>query len=134
MFPKVFGAKKLLQKHLPILVWLPRYTAKDAISDAIAGITVGLTLMPQAIAYAALAGLGPQYGLYSGCAGVLVYIVFGSTKQIALGPTAFLLSFTALLITREEKSTDYVVLLTFLVGCVWKLCSAVFYSLAMLYP
>ncbi|XP_022188854.2 sodium-independent sulfate anion transporter [Nilaparvata lugens] len=120
MFPKVFGAKKLLQKHLPILVWLPKYTAKDAISDAIAGITVGLTLMPQAIAYAALAGLGPQYGLYSGCAGVLVYIVFGSTRQIALGPTA-LLSLLTYHYTRG-KSADYVVLLTFLVGCVELLC------------
>lgn len=52
--------KKLIRKRLPIVTWLPKYTLKDAICDAVAGFTVGLTLIPQAIAYSALAGLGPQ--------------------------------------------------------------------------
>lgn len=47
-------------KRLPILSWLPKYNSEKAISDAIAGITVGLTVMPQGLAYAILAGLEPQ--------------------------------------------------------------------------
>lgn len=47
-------------KRLPIVIWLPKYTSDQLISDAIAGITVGLTVMPQALAYATLAGLEPQ--------------------------------------------------------------------------
>lgn len=47
-------------KYVPILGWLPRYTRLDAVSDLIAGITLGLTMIPQSIAYAALAGLTAQ--------------------------------------------------------------------------
>lgn len=47
-------------RHVNILNWLPRYTKEDGIGDIIAGITVGLTMMPQSIAYASLAGLSPQ--------------------------------------------------------------------------
>lgn len=50
----------LLSRRLPIINWVRRYTLKDAISDFIAGITLGLTMVPQSIAYAALAGLTPQ--------------------------------------------------------------------------
>ena len=46
--------------HINILNWLPQYTKQDAVGDIIAGITVGLTMMPQSIAYASLAGLSPQ--------------------------------------------------------------------------
>lgn len=49
-----------IKQRIPIIEWLPKYRLMDALSDLVAGITVGLTLMPQAIAYAALAGLGPQ--------------------------------------------------------------------------
>lgn len=51
---------EVTKQRVPILEWLPKYRLMDALSDLVAGITVGLTLMPQAIAYAALAGLGPQ--------------------------------------------------------------------------
>lgn len=60
MRPLVKSLTSLVKQRLPITRWLPLYTGSDAISDVVAGITVGLTLMPQAIAYAALAGLGPQ--------------------------------------------------------------------------
>lgn len=53
-------AKSLVQRRVPISSWLPRYRKIDAVSDAIAGITVGLTMMPQSIAYASLAGLSAQ--------------------------------------------------------------------------
>ena len=52
--------KKLLYKRLPILSWLPKYNVDDAVGDLVAGITVGLTVIPQGLAYANLAGLPPQ--------------------------------------------------------------------------
>lgn len=49
--------KKTLYKRVPILRWLPTYTRQDAVGDLVAGITVGLTVIPQALAYAGIAGL-----------------------------------------------------------------------------
>lgn len=58
---------KTISKRLPILRWLPTYTSEDCIGDLLAGITVGLTLIPQSMAYSALAGLPPQvkYGFWN---------------------------------------------------------------------
>lgn len=52
--------KKLMRKRVPIVRWLPQYNMEKCVSDAIAGVTVGLTVMPQGLAYAILAGLEPQ--------------------------------------------------------------------------
>lgn len=52
--------KKLCAKYIPIINWFPKYTKFQAFSDVIAGITLGLTMIPQSIAYAALAGLSAQ--------------------------------------------------------------------------
>lgn len=51
---------RVLKKGFPIVQWIPKYNNEKIISDLVAGITVGLTLIPQSIAYAGLAGLGPQ--------------------------------------------------------------------------
>lgn len=50
--------KNRVNRYVPITAWLPKYNYEDAISDLIAGITIGLTMIPQSIAYAALAGIG----------------------------------------------------------------------------
>ncbi|XP_050421473.1 sodium-independent sulfate anion transporter-like [Adelges cooleyi] len=105
---------KALRKRLPIVSWLPKYDTDQAVSDLIAGVTVGLTVMPQGLAYATLAGLEPQYGLYSAFAGCIVYTVFGSCKDITIGPTALMA-----LMTYQQvigRSSDYAVLLCFLSG------------------
>nr|CAD7588524.1 unnamed protein product [Timema genevievae] len=122
MLPKVSKhcVMQAVRKRFPLLSWLPKYRAGDAVSDLVAGITVGLTLMPQAIAYAALAGLGPQFGLYSAFAGSFVYIVFGTCKEVNIGPTA-LLSLLTLNYT-HDTNPDMAVLLCFLSGCVELLC------------
>jgi len=52
--------KKLLFKRLPFLRWLPNYSVPDGVGDLVAGITVGLTVIPQALAYSNIAGLDPQ--------------------------------------------------------------------------
>lgn len=49
--------KKMLHKRLPIFRWLPQYNSQDAVGDLVAGITVGLTVIPQALAYSGIAGL-----------------------------------------------------------------------------
>ena len=59
MSRNVFNKKQLLKK-VPILGWLPKYNVQTGVSDLIAGITVGLTIIPQGIAYALVANLPPQ--------------------------------------------------------------------------
>ncbi|CAL8112209.1 unnamed protein product [Orchesella dallaii] len=79
---------KMFKKRLPIFTWLPIYNKTDLVSDLIAGITVGLTVVPQSMAYAAIAGLTPEYGLYSSYLGALIYVILGTTRQATIGPTA----------------------------------------------
>lgn len=55
---------RLLRKRVPILSWMPSYSTDKGISDLIAGVTVGLTVMPQSLAYATLAGLEPQVAIF----------------------------------------------------------------------
>lgn len=50
----------MVKRRLPVIGWIRRYTKKDFISDMIAGVTVGLTVVPQSMAYAAIAGLSPE--------------------------------------------------------------------------
>lgn len=108
--------KKVFLKRIPVLTWLPKYNANAAISDLVAGITVGLTVIPQAIAYSNVAGLPPQVGLYSSFMACFVYTIFGSCKDSAIGPTAI-----SGLLTRENNhgfGVNGAILLCFLSGCV----------------
>lgn len=66
--------KGQLKKRIFILSWIRQYDKDAAIGDLIAGITLGLTIIPQAIAYAALAGLPSQYGLYSAFMGNVIFV------------------------------------------------------------
>lgn len=79
-----------LRTCFPILTWLSRYNLTWLKMDLIAGLTVGLTVVPQALAYAEVAGLPVQYGLYSAFMGGFVYCIFGTSKDITLGPTAIM--------------------------------------------
>lgn len=84
-------AARLFTRALPILQWAPKYNFKWAQADFIAGLTVGLMVVPQSLAYASsIAGLPNQYGLYSSFMGVFVYCFFGSSKDVTLGPTAIM--------------------------------------------
>ncbi|XP_076229622.1 sodium-independent sulfate anion transporter isoform X2 [Nomia melanderi] len=106
---------KFIKKRIPIIRWLPAYNSEKFLSDAIAGITVGLTVMPQGLAYATLAGLEPQYGLYSAFMGAMVYIIFGSCKDITIGPTALMALMTHEYV--QGRNADFAILLAFLCGC-----------------
>ncbi|XP_051175827.1 sodium-independent sulfate anion transporter-like isoform X2 [Leptopilina boulardi] len=110
--------KKLLYKRIPILDWLPRYKKDYIISDLVAGLTVGLTVIPQAIAYANVAGLPLQYGLYSSFMACFVYTIFGSCKDVPVGPTAIVAILTRETLQKSHLGSDFAVLLTFISGCV----------------
>ncbi|XP_046393933.1 sodium-independent sulfate anion transporter-like [Ischnura elegans] len=111
---------EIVRQGFPPLRWGKTYSPHVAASDFVAGITVGLTLIPQAIAYAGLAGLGPQYGLYSSFAGSLVYILLGTTPEINIGPSA-LLSLLTFNYT-HDSNPDMAVLLCFLAGIIELIC------------
>ncbi len=76
------------RKAFYIAEWLPDYTSGTLRADALAGLTVGVMLIPQSMAYAVIAGLPPTYGLYAGLVPLLIYPLFGSSRQLALGPVA----------------------------------------------
>jgi SulP family sulfate permease len=79
---------KTLKRLIPILQWLPNYNGSRFRGDLIAGITVAIILIPQGIAYALIAGLPPIYGLYCALVPQVIYAIFGSSRQVAIGPVA----------------------------------------------
>ncbi|XP_051653321.1 sodium-independent sulfate anion transporter isoform X1 [Manacus candei] len=100
---------------LPVLRWLPRYCRAWLPLDLLAGLAVGLTAVPQALAYAELAGLPLQYGLYSSFMGCFVYFFLGTAKDVTLGPTAIM---SLLVSSYAFHEPVYAVLLAFLSGCI----------------
>ncbi|XP_030064462.1 sodium-independent sulfate anion transporter isoform X2 [Microcaecilia unicolor] len=104
-----------LQKRLPVLQWLPRYSLHCLKLDVIAGFTIGLTVVPQGLAYADVAGLPDQYGLYSSFMGCFVYCLMGTSKDVTLGPTA-IMSLLVSFYTFGDPA--FAVLMTFLSGCI----------------
>jgi SulP family sulfate permease len=112
---------KNLQRLIPILEWLPNYTSSRFKGDFIAGITVAIILIPQGIAYALIAGLPPIYGLYCALVPQLVYAIFGSSRQVAIGPVAMdsLIVATGVSTLALAGSDSYIaiaILLAFMVG------------------
>lgn len=104
-----------LVHRLPIIGWARSYRWSYAYQDFIAGITVGLTAVPQGIAYAVVAGLEPQYGLYAELLGSFIYCVLGSSRNVTIGPTAIM----ALLVhPYATQSADLAVLSAFISGII----------------
>jgi high affinity sulfate transporter 1 len=75
-------------RYLPLLTWLPNYQPAWLTGDFIAGITLAAYAIPVALAYATLAGLPPQVGIYGYLLGGLGYALLGSSRQLAIGPTS----------------------------------------------
>lgn len=76
------------KNHIPALTWLEAYNFKFLRKDALAGITLAAYAIPVSLAYASLAGLPPQYGIYGYLLGGFFYAFFGSSRQLAIGPTS----------------------------------------------
>lgn len=75
---------------LPIFEWLPSYKKNELKGDMWAGITVGIMLIPQGMAYAMIAGLPPIYGLYAAFIPQIIYSIFGTSRQLSVAPVAMI--------------------------------------------
>ena len=114
---------KKIKELIPILEWLPNYNSSRFKGDFIAGITVSIILIPQGIAYALIAGIPPIYGLYCALVPQLVYAIFGSSRQVAIGPVAMdsLIVATGVSTLALAGSDSYIaiaILLAFMVGSI----------------
>lgn len=84
-----------LARYVPILDWGRRYTGAALASDLVAAAIVTVMLIPQSLAYALLAGLPPEIGLYASVLPLAAYAVFGTSRALAVGPTAVVSLMTA---------------------------------------
>jgi SulP family sulfate permease len=124
--PEPTPAKKisrLLAKYIPATDWLLHYQSENLVGDIIAGIIVASLLIPQSMAYALLAGLPPQVGLYAGIVPALLYPLFGTSRVLAVGPVAVdsLMVGAAVSQLAPQDSPDYLAFaltLAFLVGII----------------
>lgn len=80
--------KQDISNLLPVLKWGKDYNRSWLKPDILAGITLGAFTIPEAIAYASLVGLPPETGLYAAMIGLTVYLFFGTSRQLSMGPTA----------------------------------------------
>jgi SulP family sulfate permease len=94
---------------LPILEWGRRYDRKTLVGDGVAALIVTIMLIPQSLAYALLAGLPPEVGLYASVAPLLLYAVLGSSRVLAVGPVAVVSLMTAAAVGEHAVpgSADY---------------------------
>lgn len=110
-----------LKNSLPILQWLPGYKREFLSGDLFAGITVGVMLIPQGMAYALIAGLPPVYGLYASIVPQLIYAILGTSRQLSVAPVAMdsLLVAAGISVLAVEGTDSYIafaILLAFFMG------------------
>lgn len=99
-----------LKQYLPILDWLPHYKAEWLRFDIIAALSVWALLVPQGIAYASIAGVPAQYGLYAALGALLGYALFGTAGQVITGPSAAIAAVSASVIAlwATSGSTEWI--------------------------
>lgn len=115
------GAALWLHRLLPFLRWWPRVNRGTLRADAIAGLTGGIVLVPQGVAFATIAGMPPEYGLYAAMVPAIVAALWGSSWHLVSGPTTAIsiVVFATISPFAPPGSEDYVRLvltLTFLIG------------------
>ncbi|KAH7088698.1 sulfate permease-like protein [Paraphoma chrysanthemicola] len=88
-------ASQYLQERVPIIHWLPKYNPRWLLNDTLAGITVGVLLIPQSLAYAKIATIPGEYGLMSSWLPNFLYFIMGSSKDMSTGPTSLMGLLTA---------------------------------------
>ncbi len=121
--PKPFTIPSWLKPLLPFLVWWPRVNRGTLRDDLTAGLTGAVVVLPQGVAFATIAGMPPEYGLYAGMVPAIIAAIFGSSWHLVSGPTtaASLVLFSILTTYAEPGSANYLVLaftLTFMVGVI----------------
>lgn len=95
-----------LTRHLPILAWGRTYSRAAAINDLTAAVIVTIMLIPQSLAYAMLAGLPPEAGLYASIVPILLYSIFGTSRSLAVGPVAVVSLMTAATLADVTQTID----------------------------
>lgn len=100
-----------ISRYLPILDWGRGYGRATLTSDLVAALIVTIMLIPQSLAYAMLAGLPPEAGIYASIAPILLYAVFGTSRALAVGPVAVVSLLTASAVGQvaEQGSAGYAV-------------------------
>jgi SulP family sulfate permease len=81
-------ASTVLKSYLPILDWGSRYSSQTLVNDLVVALIVSIMLIPQSLAYAQLAGLPPEVGLYASMAPLILYAIFGTSRSLSVGPVA----------------------------------------------
>ena len=121
--PSVQNLPVWARPFTPFLLWWPRVSRITLRADAMAGLTGALVALPQGVAFATIAGMPPEYGLYAGMIPAVIAALFGSSWHLVSGPTtaASIVLFSVLSPHAEPGSAQYVSLaltLTFLVGLI----------------
>jgi len=101
-----------VRRRFPIAEWLPSYQRAWLRVDLVAGLTVTAILIPEGMAYAQLAGVGPEAAFYAAPIGLLVYAIFGSSRQlvVAVSSAVAITSAATITLLAPQGSTDYVAL------------------------
>lgn len=99
-----------LNRYLPVLTWGRLYDRQTFVSDLIAALIVTIMLIPQSLAYALLAGLPPEAGLYASIVPIVLYSIFGTSRTLAVGPVAVVSLMTAAAIGNvvDAGTADYI--------------------------
>lgn len=108
---------------MPFLLWMPLLTPKTVRADLLAGLTGAIVALPQGVAFAVIAGMPPEYGLYTGMIPAVIAALFGSSWLLVSGPTtaASLMLFSSLSLHAVPGSSEYVQMaltLTLMVGLI----------------
>lgn len=111
------------KRYFAITTWLPQYKKTFLKSDIIAGLTVGIMLIPQGMAYAQIAGMPLVYGLYASVVPAIIYVIFGSSFHLSVGPTAVLSILVASSIgqladTGTQTYIELTILLALIIGLI----------------
>jgi sulfate permease, SulP family len=111
-------SSKSFTRYFPILQWGRTYDRKALSGDLIAAVIVTIMLIPQSLAYAMLAGLPPETGLYASIVPIILYAIFGTSRALAVGPVAVVSLMTAAAIgtVAEQGSMGYVIAALTLAG------------------
>ncbi len=98
-----------IERWLPILQWGRSYGRESAVNDLVAAVIVTIMLIPQSLAYALLAGLPPEVGLYASILPLVAYAVFGTSRALAVGPVAVVSLMTAAAVGQvaAQGTADY---------------------------
>ena len=97
-------------RYFPILQWAPRYSGEKFAADSVAALIVAIMLIPQALAYALVAGMPAETGLYASLFGLTLYFFFGTSNTLSVAPVAVVSLMTAAALAKLDLQTtsDYV--------------------------